>query len=125
MPHPELTRLEWISEKLREFFSLALYSLGFLALFSTILILGHQGFGYLNHGAWVGFNIERFLQQYAWNWYVRYLDLLISYSDKWAVLAMFGKWVLEIPVSLITFVFGITGWGLAAATDPKDRFWRS
>ena len=125
MRNPQLTRLEWMTEKLRELFSLALYSLGFLALFSTILILGYQGLGYLNHGVWIDFDIERFLQQFAWSWYVKFLDWIISHSDKWVVLTKMGKWALKIPVSLITFSVGIMGWGLAAAVDPVDRFWRS
>ena len=125
MENPNLTRQEWMSEKIRTFFALGLYASAFLAFLGTLLILAYQGLGYLNHGEWIKYNIESFLQQFAWDWYLKYLDWLVSPSDRWEMLTQLGKGVLEIPVTLITFIFGVMGWGLAAAVDPKDRFWRT
>ena len=112
-----------MSERLFQFFALAMYSLTFLAFLMTLLILGYQGVGYLMHGVWIEYDIEHFLQQFAWKWYLQYMEWIISRSDEWIWLTTIGRGVLEMPISLITFILGVMGWGIAAAADPKDRIW--
>jgi hypothetical protein len=117
----------WIFGEPVVLLALFFYAIGFLAFLITIIIWGYQGIGYVNHGSWTKFMIGNLVQ---WVSYDGYMKLTIYSPEQWPQLSpedwltlnRIVKWVFRIPVSLITFILGVIGWGLAAAADKGDRF---
>ena len=117
----------WIKRKPRALLALVLYPASFLAFLITLVIWGYQGIGYLIHGSWVSINLGHLVQWMAPDGYLQ----LTIYSpgqwkalgpDHWLILNKVMKWLFQLPVSLVTLILGVIGWGVAAAADETDRF---